>query len=220
MSATTEEVQVSVLASYTIDGYVKEDGARDIPKIAERVAAILSEDPVRSWTEAKTKPVTRADMVERVFPSLPGPEAWADQEDPDLAEKTWNRVNNDLWGISSNSPRSPLQRYVATLNGSGYFVCRRKVGKHDLLATYISDDARCIMADCVSPAETRAARAATQYTDVLVMVVTRKPEMAKTAMRSYSARMKQLTQTGHDQLMLAIERATEETVESAEAESE
>lgn len=203
MSTTAEAaIRAAALAAFAADDLLTETGAVDKPKLREKMFAVLEAAKVLNWTERRTRPITRGAMVTAVLPSLPGPETFAECDNPELAEEVWGAVDKQLWG--ETAARSTLQHLVALNMGNGYVLCRTHIGKDQLSASYITDDLRCIEEDFIRPSSQAAARTVSNHRAILEMLIQRQPAHAKRFLRSFDTHMKAITTTGHEQLTLAI----------------
>lgn len=213
-----EAVDQGVRAAYEAEGYLNPDGSRDLTKVRERVAQILCSEKVLSQGERAVKATTRAAMVEQVFPSLPGPESWDDERDPQLAQAVWKKIDSFLWAECSPSAKSAVQRLVGITMGNGYVLCRTQVTKDRVSATYVTDDVACIERDFVRAA---AESLETKIKSVLAdteMLILRQPANGRRWSRGFESRMKAQLASARDQLALALTAASENIADEGDEE--
>lgn len=199
----------SVHAAFVAAGYVLEDGSRDKTRVREQMFEILRPAKVLTKKEREAKAVTRGAMVEQVFPGLPGPAVFDDQENPQLAQAVWGEIDKLLWGMAATGATSMLQRLVGVNMGNGYVLCRTQVGTDRTSAVYITDNPECIELDFVVPANQKLDRTVRATVADREMLIYRQPQNARRYERRFSNTMKQLSAAASGQLALAVESAME-----------
>jgi hypothetical protein len=215
---TKLEVDAAVYAAFVADGYVMDDGAPDKAKVREHMLELLRPRKVTSWAERGSKAVTRGEMVKTVFPSLPGPDLWADQPNPALAEKVWSEIDSYLWTETRPSSTSALQRLVGFSMGNGYVLCRAKIGDNRTNAVYVTDNRQCIDRDYVKAEVDALERMVGRLVGNREMLIIRQPEHGAHYLRAFNTSLKHLQLTGASRLQQALMAATaeDEDVEDAE----
>jgi hypothetical protein len=201
-------LDAAVDAAWAADGYLLEDGSRDVAKVRQTMVELYSKSKVLSKTDRKTKATTHGAMVTALFPSLAGPDKWDSQDDPEAAELVWKDIDGDLWGLTTTASNSAVQRLVGIVMGNGYVLCRTLLGQDRVKASYITDDVACIQEDYVNPINTALERATTRSFRGIELLMQRKPQVAKAMAAGLERKLKSLQVTTHEQLTLALEAAT------------
>lgn len=213
-NSTPEKVAVveAAYAAYAAEDYVLPDKlAKDHGKIRERIFEVLAGAKVLGKNERADKAITRGTLVERVLPHLPGPEKFSEQDDPQLAQAVWNKIDQELWSICTPGAGSAMQRLVGLNMGNGYVMCRTTVSRDQTDALYITDDFQCIMTDFVQPGSNRLSRAVRAVTADQEMLIYRQPDNGKRYASRYNNTLKQLAAAATGQIALAVESASEPT---------
>ena len=201
-----ELVSQGVYSAFKAEGYVTEDGVRDQPKLRARLFEIVAGAKVVHKSERGEKAVTRGELMSRAFPSLPGPEDWAEQDDPALAAVVYQTIDRTyVWPETSGNAATALQRMAGVNMGNGYVVLRTKIGRDAIPAVYISDNAACIDADGVLPVLARRRRAAETAADYCEMITMRHPELGRHMENVYSRTLRSAVDAGTQRLRLATE---------------
>lgn len=219
-NGTPERVAVleGVSAAYEAEGYVLPNGLIDLAKVRERMFDVLAPRKVISKQERGSNAVTRGAMVGQIFPSLPGPDAFSEAEDPQLAQAIWDKIDTNLWGMATTSAGSALQRLIGINMGNGYVLCRTRITKDQTSAVYITDNSECIELDFIRPDNQALERKLRTVTKNREMLVYRQPHNAKRYGRRFDSVMKSITSAAMTQLAQAIESATDNGGEPAGAE--
>ena len=206
-SPSKAAITQGVREAFENENYALPSGQRDMTKMRAHAFEVLRGRKVITWKERVTNAVTRGDLIEQVFPSLPSPETFQEQDDPQLAEAVWDEISSILWNETRVSSTSPLQRYVGLSMGNGYVLCRTIVSKNKLDAAYITDDVRCIEADFVGPDNQSLSRTMERVRMNREMLVQRQPQNARRYVKNFGAHTKAIQAANYDQLMLALEAA-------------
>lgn len=201
-------VDFGVHAAYAVEGYIQPDGSADKVKVREAMFEVLRPLKVTDKRERGAKAVTRGAMVEKVFPSLTGPDAFGDQEDPQLAQAIWKKIDGELWSMATPGAGSGLQRLVGLNMGNGYILCRTTIGKDQTSAVYITDDVGCIEDDFIRPDNSSLEQKIRTVTRNREMLIYRQPKNSKRYQGRFERTMKALSATASGQLMLAVEAVT------------
>ena len=205
-------IDQGVFDAFKREDYVAEDGIRDMEKVRNRIFDAISRNKVLDKKERHDKAITRGNLVAEVFPNLPGPDAWADQPDPALAEAVYKAIDTKfVWGEAKVGAGSPMQRMVGRNMGNGYILCRTKITKDAIPATYITDNLACIQEDFVRPDNEAAARKFKAVTDNRELLVQRQPQNAERYVREYSRTMRGAVAAGIDRLQLTMESVLTDT---------
>jgi hypothetical protein len=199
-------IDKGVFDAFQREDYLTQKGDRDMVKVRERIFSIVSANKVFDRAERQDKAVTRGELVARVFPHLPGPEAWGEQPEPLLAEAVYNALDGKfVWGETKTNADSTLQRMVGMNMGNGYVLCRTKIGKDAIPAVYITDDLRCIQLDFVRPDNESTVRKLETVTKNREMLVIRQPQNAARYVREYGSTMRGAVTAGINRLQLTAE---------------
>ena len=194
------DVEAGVLAAYVEGDYatLPERPPSSRAKVLGRIFEVLKASEVTSWADRLSSAVTRGSLTEQVFPGPPGPEQFAEQDDPRLAELVWDKLTAELWGMTTTSSGSALQKLVSRSMGNGYILCRTKIGKDETPAVYITDDMICIERDFIRPDNDSMERKMRTWTRNRVMVIERKPADAPALLRKGTSTLKALSSAAGD----------------------
>jgi hypothetical protein len=201
-------VQQGVLAAYAAEGYLTDDGAKDMPMVRERIFAILAPRKVLAWRERTDKAVTRGAMTAAVFPSLAGPDRHAEAEDPQLAQAVWTAIDQSVWSELRTSAAGPLQRLVGAEMGNGYMLVRTQLGADRTSAVYITDDRACIERDLLATEYAALQRKFDAHLAIRELLIMRQPQNGPRYAGGFDKQLKALSSAGHDRLSLAIEASS------------
>ena len=69
----------------------------------------ISEAVAESTEDRDQVRITREALMGIGFPKVPGRDAWASTEDPDLAEKVFDLLDTDVWGLCDQNPSGHVQ---------------------------------------------------------------------------------------------------------------
>lgn len=199
--------------AFAREGYVDESGARDMIRVRERIFEAVRNAKVLGKREREEKAITRPDLVEAVFPTLPGPDAWdelTDETDRALAEAVYKKINADIWAETRPAADARVQRLVGVNMGNGYVLCRTKVGKGRIDAAYITDVKECIQLDFTRPDNQALDRRIAASTRNREMLLLRQPHNAKAYASEYDKTLKNALSTAHNTLQLTMESLTAE----------
>lgn len=205
---TAEIISQGVLEAYAREGMIKNDGERDMPLLRERLTEHVLQARVHARGERNGKALSRSDMVAHVFPSLPGPDAWDEQPDPQLARSIYRKVSSQVWGELHPRAAGSVQRRVAISMGNGYVMCRYKIGNDQVDGVYITDSRDCITLDYITPENEADARARAVHTANREMLVMRQPQNAVWYAREYVKQLQVALTAAKEQLALAVESVT------------
>ena len=176
---TDELIKRGVAAAYGAEGYVTEDGEPDHEAIIERLfERVLTAEATTTAERAKVA-IPKRDLMTVAFPQVPGPEAWAEQDDPELAEGIYLKLEGRVWTWCKMEEDGPVQQRLNS--GHGLVLCRTKVNPHRTDAVYVTRDWRCITADLAPKYERAAKRNAERLAQQLAMVAHRIPQHGKPA---------------------------------------
>jgi hypothetical protein len=210
-------IEEGVDRAFAADGYVLVDGGRDVAKVRERIFEVLRPHKVMGPDERNAKAVTRGAMVEQVFPNLPRPD-FTGERDPLLASDVWNKIDSILWGETVPNAGKPLQRLIGLNMGNGYVLCRTKVGRDQVSASYITDNVKCIEQDFIRPDNDALERKIRSIVANREMLILRQPENADRWLKGFDRHLRTIGATAREQLTLAIEATTASADEPADGE--
>ena len=172
---TQEMIDAGHHMAYVMHGYVLQDGSYDWQRLRDKLYPLLAAAEVTSKQERADKAPLQSDAVTALFPNLPGPDAWENENDPELAQTVWKAVAGDIWRQLTPGPTGVMQRMVnANLD---LILVRNKValtvqvgGKPKMVTehvAYVTRDLGCLIQDYQGPVHQRAKKAieaAAQYT--------------------------------------------------------
>ena len=90
----------AVDAAYLAEGYINTDGEKDRAAVGNALYPLIARARVESLGERATKAVTRGELVDAAFPSLPKREDWSSQPDPQLAEDVYRDIWTKVWDLA------------------------------------------------------------------------------------------------------------------------
>ena len=141
-STPNDVLKDAVTKAYEEHEYLLSSGLLDKPKVRERMFDALRGAKVLKLADRAAGAITRGAMTRRLFPDLVGPEGFADTEDPQLAQDTWDAIDRMIWSEAGTGAGEPLQRMVGYSMGNGYVLCRTRIGDDRTWALYVTDDLR------------------------------------------------------------------------------
>lgn len=205
-----ERIDEGVDIAYATHGYVRDDEP-DKRAVEDKVYDLVSAAVVEKRADRGKIAVTRNKLMSSTFGQVPGPEAWAEQDDPELAAGIYNALDGHLWRLVSAEWNGKIQ---ARLNGdSGLILCRTTATPDKAAAVYVTADLQCLLADFTAPQKSRLTREANRMATNLVMAVERQPEHAKRFNQELVSGMKSALGTGRAILTPALEAAAGGDVE-------
>lgn len=213
-------LSAAVDAAFAAQDHLLEDGTRDAVKVREIIVETLRTRKVLNKKERAAKAVTRGAMVEAVFPGLPGPDSFADTNEPDMAQAVWSEVDKYLWSMTNASYSSAVQHLVGQVMGNGYVLCRTKVGRDATWASYITDDVTCIREDFIAPINISLDRATTRALHGHELLIQRRPDIAAQVAAGLNKKLKSLQTITATNLQLALEAAMPQPEDGDEADED
>lgn len=201
-------VAQGVYEAYGADGYVNAVGVKDNAKVKEQIFEVLRPHKVRSWAEREEKAITRGEVTQQVFPSLPGPATFSEQSDPQLAAAIWTKVDSAIWSFLQANAAGPVQRLVGINLGDGYVMCRTQIGVNSTDAVYITDDRACIERDYLARDNEALQAKMRSVTDNREMLIMRQPGNAAVYAKGFGQLVKAIGAASNDRLALAVSAAT------------
>ena len=146
--------------------------------------------------------------MEAIFPQLPGPDTFSESDDPEMAQAVWTEIDKYLWSQTNASYSSAVQHLVGQVMGNGYVLCRTKVGRDTIWASYITDDVTCIREDFIAPINISLDRATTRALHGHELLIQRRPDIASQVAAGLNKKLKALQLTTQTHLQLALDAAT------------
>lgn len=202
-----ERVDQEVEAVYERHGYLVDD-RRPLELVADKIYDLVSNAVVEKRADRGKLAVSRRQLMTVAFPQVPGPDAWAEQEEPDLAEGVYDRLDGILWRLVNADAKGTIQ---ARLNGdTGLILCRTKATPDKTDAVYVTRDLQCLLADFTSPQKERISKEAVRFSNNLAMATERLPEYAGQFKRELTSGMKVALGTANAILAPALEAAATE----------
>jgi hypothetical protein len=188
-----ERLERAIAVAYGQHGYVTDD-VRDDEQIVVLLLNRVLQAEVHKTAERAQVAVPKRELMTLVWPQVAGPEAWAEQDDPELAEALYMRLESNVWSFLRVELTGQVQD---RLNGAhGLVLCRTKVNPHKTDAVYVTRDWKCIAAD-YAPKYTKAAeRAATKLAMQLALVAERIPDHGKRSKTVVTDSLKQSLTSG------------------------
>lgn len=210
--ALKDAQDAAVDAAYAQAGFVtKPDengvggGERDTDALRARIYAVVSAARVNSPGERKTKAITKGALAEAVFPSLPA-ENWENEDDPSLAEWTFNKVRGDVWTAATADVKGSVQQQVG-LSSPDSALCQTQIGSDGTPAVYVTSDLACLKEDLAGPHTKAIRNAHKKMARNMAMLTGRQPEHAKTFERLLKEASKNGLEAGKLDMAPALEAA-------------
>ena len=199
-----ERVSQGVEAAYAEHGYVNGDEL-DKQAVEDKVYELVAAAIVDKRADRGKTALTRRALMSSTFGQVPGPESWAEQDDPDVAAGVYGKLAGHLWRLVSPDADGKIQQ---RLNGDvGLILCHTKATPDKTEAVYVTEDLQCLLADFTTPQKTRIEKAANRFAKNLAMAVDRQPEHAKRFNLELSGGIKAALGTSQAILMPALEAA-------------
>lgn len=202
-------------------GLTSEAGQVDKDKVRARIFGVLLDaGKVLNLKERAAKAVTRGDLTAAVYrdaegdPTLAGPDAFDEADDPVLAKAIWDKADEYVWSTATPSATDKFQWLVGSSMGNGYVMCRTKVGNSKTPAAYITANRQCIETDFIGPEVVALQRKATGMVANREMLIYRQPENADHYAKAFDLVLKDLALAVHSRLTLAVTAAKANGIES------
>jgi hypothetical protein len=200
-------VDQGVLEAYVAEGFMLPNGRKDNAKIRQHIFEAVRSHKVLTLKERPHQAITRGAVTQEVFPSLTGPDGFADAQDPQLALAVWTKVSADVWSMLQPNVTSAVQQLVGAVMGNGYFLCRTKIGDDLNDAVYVTDSLPCIVADFLEPQAKAVQRKIDLEVANFTVLMQRHPSDAKALLGKFSKQLTGLKTGGMIQLEQAAEAA-------------
>ena len=197
-------LDAAVHAAWGDEGYLTESGEKDKAKLAEVLYAKVAKAVVNATKERAGKAITRGTLVKTAFPSLPGPDAWTNEPDPELAGKVYGEVLSAVWDMLGLDKKSLVQRLLGERTSPRLVLCRCKVGPDSVDAVYVSRNKDCIKEDYLTFYSVKATAASARLEMATEMVIERVPEHGRAFARVFEQTVKGALETGNSKLKLAL----------------
>lgn len=190
-------VEAGVEAAYRTQGYVDDDGEVSKEKLAEVLAGPIAQAAADSPSGREQVSITREQLMEIGFSEVPGRNAWAEQEDPELAQEVYDRLDTDVWRICDPGPSGQVQ---IRLNGENAVVLVRRnaTRKGRAADVYVTRNRECLMADVLVPQSKAQARRAVQSARLAALLMERVPEHARSFNKELSRGLTSATRQAKD----------------------
>jgi hypothetical protein len=176
-----ERIASGVQATYVEHGYVDEDGEITKRVIEDKVFELVLGAVVEKRGDRGKIAITRRNLVATVFPRLPGPDEFDDQDEPALAGSIYSRIDTAVWKLVNVNHSDPIQ---SRLNSeTGLVLCRTLSTPDKVWAVYSTRDLNCILTDFAQPQKDKIVKDAERLATNLAMTVERVPEHSKRFLR-------------------------------------
>ena len=197
-------LDAAVHAAWEADDYVTGSGEKDKAKLAEALYAEVVKAVVTSRSERTAKAITRGTLVAAAFPSLPGPDEWMNEPDPELAEEVYMAVRSSVWALLGTDRKEPVQRLLGERTSPRLVLCRYKVGTDRVEAVYVTRNKDCVREDLLGAYGARLRAASVRMSAVTEMAIERVPEHGRAFARQFEQTAKGALETGSSALKLAL----------------
>ena len=199
-----QALDAAVHAAWSSEGYVTASGEKDKAKLADALYAEVHDAVVKSRPERPAKAITRGTLVASVFPTLPGPDEWVNEPDPDLAEEVFKTISATVWDMLGTDRSKPVQRLIGERTSPRQLLCRYKLGSDRVDAVYVTRNKECIKEDLQGSYGAKLRRASAQMSAVTEMAIERVPEHGRAFARVFDEHSKGALEAGNSQLKLAL----------------
>lgn len=204
-----DRVDTAMAIAYGTHGYAKEDGEPDLDAIADRVYDPVSKAVAHKRTERESVMVTRRQLMALVWPKVVGQSAWADQEDPQVAEGVYNRLDGQIWRMITADSTGLIQTRLND-GGSGNILCRAKTAPRGEDGVYVTRDLACLLDDFSGPQRAAIKKASDRLATNLAMAIDRVPQHARPLHRELTKGLKTALESGLAIAAPALEAANAE----------
>ena len=169
-----DQTDAAVAIEYGKAGVVDGDGEFDGELLADKLFPLIAKAVATKTSERAAVCVRRRELVQHVFPNLPGPENFTEQPNPLLAQKVYSAVDSACWRTTNPGPDGRLQQ---RMNGEHALVlCRTQVNPDKADAVYVTRDRGCLVADLIKPQSEKQKARANREAALMEMLIQRIPE--------------------------------------------
>ena len=160
--------------------------------------------------EKAAKAIDRGRFVSETFPALPGPDAYQDQDDPELAAEVYDWIDRKVWDLLKSDVSGHVQQEVG-IREPGLLVCRAKIGSNHVWHAYVTDDIACIKTDFNAPLAKKLEQANLAMAINMAMAIGRLPQHVRTFDRAYESASKTALESGRNTMRPALDAAKDES---------
>jgi hypothetical protein len=212
MESPVEEINKAVNAAFAAEGYVKANGngeVRDNRAMHHAILSVVRQYKVASKKDRYTDAITRGKLIAAVFPNLPGPDAWENEDDPVLALEVYKKVSAAVWGAVAPASTSPVQKLVR-LHESGMTLIRVTLYDQEdpMDVVYLTDDLGCLRQDYEGPLRTKLTKLANDSARDHVALIETHPEHATKIAADYRTQSRKAVTASNDTVQLALDIVT------------
>jgi hypothetical protein len=193
----------------TNEGLLQPNGRTNRALLRERLVKFLRGRIVTSRNDRDGKAANKGDLVREIFPTFSDSLAELRDNDPQLADTVWKKLADLLWQEASTGAQSAVQKLVERKLGTGYMVCRAKVGTGNLDSVYITSDWDCIRRDFLLLDNAKVMRQMTRSIANQVTLISQRPEEAELISRLYNAALESIALDAHKRLAIAAASAAD-----------
>jgi len=215
-----ERIDTAVAVVYGRSGRIDADGSPNLDSIADEVEEIVLGTKVEKPTDRVIKRAHRTEIMAKVWPDIPGKEAWSEQEDPELAAGVYGRLDGDIWRMLAPDESGLIQTRLAS---TGYVLCRWATGSKKsspLDSVYITRNKTCLVDDYAGPLADQIRKLSDRLAANLAHVAMhRVPEHARALERVRERALQDALDAGAVITRPELEAAREAAAEAREAEA-
>jgi hypothetical protein len=205
LATLSERAWPEVRKIYKGRDMLDEAGELDRMLLANHVLDLVVTAVVMTPKDRSQVALTRPQYMAKLFPEVPGENAWLEREDPELAAEIYNQIDTAIWKLLDVGPTGPIQ---SRLNGEqGLVLCRQTQKTRRPAAVYVTRNPACIVDDVQGPANKSLERASVRAAALATLAIERVPEHSGKFGRSYSAAANLAITTGKARVKAAIEAA-------------
>jgi hypothetical protein len=200
-----EQVTREVDLAFVRHGYVLGDGQPDKHAVEDKVYSLVSAAVVEKRPDRGKVAITKRRLMSSVFGQVPGPEAWIEQEDAELARDVYKRLDGQLWRLVTPDAAGKIQK---RLNSDiGLILCKTKATPDEVEAVYVTKDLNCLLADFSTPQRDKLKKEADRFATNLAMAIERLPVHASRFKNELNGGMKTALGSASAILQPALEAA-------------
>lgn len=207
------EFEAAEQAAYGFHGYVDEDGDPSISALADAITVKVRKHRALKKTERSAKAIRLEKLMAEVFSNVAGPDQWADQPNPRLAEDLYDHLKAKVWSLVRDDENGAVQQRLEDLNGeeAGLVLLRTSVSSRAQNAVYVTTDWGCLEADGDSKVRRNSVNAAKRHGKWADMVARRNKHLAKKVQKAFELGQELALNAGRDEFAAALEAAKPDT---------
>jgi hypothetical protein len=209
----SERVAEGVELAYREHGYIDDGGERDLNAVEDKVFDLVSRAVVTRRAERGKLAVLRHTLVSTAFPNVPGPDQWAEQDEPEVAAGVYSQLDSTIWRFVDPGYNGRIQSRLNS--GNGLILCRTTATPSKEAAVYVTKDLACLVEDFSGPHKAAMKKLADRFARNLAMATDRLPEFGSKFERELTGASKAALESSMNILTPALAAASAETESEA-----